>query len=142
MSVFANTSNGLLSKVLGRLSSRSFWMAELSSSSRRRSLRRQLKTIRRKIEVAEHDIRKGRGRRRERLCEHGCVQVFLHRGRDAPAHAVSSVWSQGLSRASWVRSLPFPGRSSAFPSSCYLLAPDRRSWAISAFPVCAEILRV
>ncbi len=41
-----------------------------------------------------------------------------------------------------MRSLPFPDRSSAFPSSCYLLAPDRHSWAISAFPVSAEILRV
>ena len=41
-----------------------------------------------------------------------------------------------------MRSVPFPGRSSAFPPSCYLLTPNRRSWAISAFPVAAEILRV
>ena len=26
--------------------------------------------------------------------------------------------------------------------TCYLLAPDRRSWAIPVFPVSAEILRV
>ncbi len=29
-----------------------------------------------------------------------------------------------------MRSLPFPGRSSAFPPSRYLLAPDRRFWAL------------
>ena len=52
--------------------------------------------------------RAGAGRR-EGLCAHGCAQDFLHRGRDAPAHTGSSIWSQRLSRASCLRSLPFPG---------------------------------
>ncbi len=36
-------------------------MSELSGSGRRRSLRRQLKTIRRKLEVAEHDLAAAQG---------------------------------------------------------------------------------
>jgi len=41
-----------------------------------------------------------------------------------------------------MRSVPFPGPLFGFAPPCYCRSPDRRSWAISAFPVCAEILRV
>ncbi len=40
-----------------------------------------------------------------------------------------------------MRSLPFPSPLFGFAPSCYCRSPDRRSWAISAFPICAEIVR-